>query len=176
MKIVAVVGDHANGYPDLTKPLGEWLAAKSVHLLTGGRGGVMESVSKAFVETPGRWGISIGVMPAGASPNPWVEIPIRTHLHGKEHPDQTGKDAPMGIYSRNHVNALTADIMIGLPGGKGTLAEMRLAKLHGKPVFGLIGKDSKIDELNLDGLRREFEESRIFTDFTSLRQALKGVL
>jgi predicted Rossmann-fold nucleotide-binding protein len=44
-------------------PLGEWLASIGVHLLTGGGKGVMESVSKAFYESPARQGVVLGVIP-----------------------------------------------------------------------------------------------------------------
>ena len=36
--------------------------------------------------------------------------------------------------SRNHINVLTSSVVVALPGGKGTLSEVQLAKTYGKPV------------------------------------------
>ena len=43
--------------------IGEWLASEGVHLLTGGGGGLMMAVSRAFYEQPNRRGLVIGVLP-----------------------------------------------------------------------------------------------------------------
>ena len=50
-----------------------------------------------------------GGRPVVATPNPWVEVPIRTHLplSGAQ-----GTDAR----SRNHINVLTADVVVGSRG------------------------------------------------------------
>lgn len=146
MKIVAVVGDHREEHSDSSAPLGRWLAESGAHLLTGGGGGVMTAVSRAFVTTPKRRGLVLGVLPAlkPGYPNEWVEIPIRTHLHGQANADGSGGNDPIGTFSRNHINALTADVVIGLPGGKGTLAELVLALRYKKPCFALLGPNGSI--------------------------------
>ncbi len=141
MKIVAVVGDHAKEHRSLAVPLGQWLAGRGVHLLTGGGGGVMAAVSQAFFEWPERRGLVLGVLPAQKPgyPNEWVVVPIRTHLHGMARPDRSGGEDPKGDFSRNHINALTADVLIALPGGRGSLAELELALSYGKRCFALLG-------------------------------------
>jgi uncharacterized protein (TIGR00725 family) len=141
LPIVAVVGDGIAPHPDLARPLGAWLARQGFHLLTGGGSGVMETVSRAFCEVSPRRGLAIGVIPGvlagreGARryrtksehyPNPWVEIPIYTHLPGED---------PRGLESRNHVNVLTADAVVALPGGVGTASEIELAREYGKPLI-----------------------------------------
>ena len=90
LPIVGVMGSGSQSHADQAAPLGRWLAEQNVHLLTGGGGGVMSAVSRAFYEVPNRRGVVIGIIPgdAGASslrgrhgyPNPWVEMPIFTHL------------------------------------------------------------------------------------------------
>ena len=162
MKIVCVVGSVAYSYSNLSKQVGQMLAMREVHLLTGGGGGVMAAVSEAFYKTPARKGLVIGVIPQGSVtlktggkkiwqpkknyPNPWVEIPIKTHLDGRI--DADGEDAK-GVFSRNHINALTADVMIALPGGDGTYAEMELAKNYGKQVIVFLGKSAADDHIEL---------------------------
>ena len=128
------MGAGAHAHEDLAVPLGRQLARLGVHLLTGGGSGVMTSVSRAFAEVEGRAGLVIGVLPlaeaiggpeaGGAYPNPWVEVPIRTHL-GK-----LGADA----FSRNHVNVLTSDVIIALPGSSGTASEVALSIHYGRPL------------------------------------------
>jgi uncharacterized protein (TIGR00725 family) len=139
--IVGVMGSGEDRHDALAAPLGRWIAERGYHLLTGGGRGVMEAVSEAFARVPGRQGLAIGVLKGfprpdgrvdGDTPNPWVEVPIRTHLplSGSQ-----GIDAR----SRNHVNVLTADLVVGLPGGDGTRSEMVLAVRYGKPVIAFVG-------------------------------------
>ena len=169
MKIIAVVGDHATPYKELSAPIGKWLATLDVHLLTGGGPGVMEAVSKAFVDAPPK-GLCIGVLPTPKKgyPNPHVQLAIRTHLHGKQHADGSGGNDPMGMYSRNRINALTADVVIALPGGDGTLAEMALAKREGKPVIAFLKASDSIDDKSIDELRRTYQVVDSFSDLQRL--------
>ena len=125
LPIVGVMGSGSERYADQAARLGRWLAKQDVHLLTGGGGGVMGAVSRAFYETPIRTGLVIGIVPgdpcrAGLRgregyPNPWVEIPIFTHLALR---GARGTE-PM---SRNHINVLSSDVLIALPGGQARLA------------------------------------------------------
>ena len=122
-----------------------------VHLLTGGGGGVMTAVSRAFARVEDRAGLVVGVLPGGAGggsggaelggppppgyPNPWVELAIRTHLAARG----VAGDTPD---SRNHVNVLSSDVVVALPGGAGTASEVELALRYGRPlvVLGAAGR------------------------------------
>lgn len=140
------MGAGARTHEDLAAPLGRRLARLGVHLLTGGGTGVMTSVSRAFAEVEDRAGLVIGVLPlegAGATPgapaqypNPWVEVPIRTHL------GRLGAD-PL---SRNHVNVLTSDVVVALPGSSGTASEVALSIEYGRPLvlFGDLGRARRL--------------------------------
>jgi len=139
LAIVGVVGSGTERWDELSVPLGRWLATQDCHLLTGGGAGVMAAVSEAFGAVSGRKGLVIGVLPGRVGeafeyaarsgyPNPWVEIPIRTHLPLS---GARGRDT----LSRNHINVLTADMVIALPGGEGTRAEAELAVRYGRPVL-----------------------------------------
>ena len=141
LPIVGVMGSGKVEWAERATELGRWLAKKGVHLLTGGGNGVMTSISRAFFEVPNRKGMVIGVLPCQAGdqpsrpkkgyPNPWVEIPIFTHLPKR---GTQGTD-PL---SRNHINILSSDIVIALPGGPGTVSEVQLALEYHRPVVAYL--------------------------------------
>jgi len=103
----------------------------------------MEAVSRAFHDTPARKGLVLGVLPGGEGarapesryPNPWVEVVIRTHLPLS---GERGRE-PL---SRNHINVLTSDVVVALPGGAGTESEVALAVRYGRPLVVAVEGDS----------------------------------
>ena len=151
--VIAVLGSGRVSHELLAAPLGHWIARQGYHLLTGGGGGVMTSVSRAFVETSPREGMSIGVLPSregdprsqppSGYPNRWIEIAIHTHLPCR------GADG-MALQSRNHINVLSAAVVIGLPGGAGTASELRLARKYNRPCVVLDGDGSQWPPLPVD--------------------------
>lgn len=149
LPIVGVMGSGSVSHAEKASRLGRWLAGRGVHLLTGGGGGVMASVSQAFYEVPDRRGLVLGILrgsedsalPTPGYPNPWVEIPILTHLplsgiRGTE---------PL---SRNHINILTSQVIVALPGSAGTASEASLAIRYERPIVAYI--DSPDDIPGLD--------------------------
>ena len=108
----------------------------------------MAAVSKAFYETPNRRGLVIGILPCDESlekpqdgyPNQWVEIPVLTHLPLR---GERGAE-PM---SRNHINILTPDVIVALPGDVGTGSEVRLAVRYERPVIAFVESKQEIPEL-----------------------------
>jgi predicted Rossmann-fold nucleotide-binding protein len=152
--VVGVMGSSSRAYEDLAAPLGRWLASVGVHLLTGGGVGTMEAVSRSFASVHPRNGLVVGVLPSdlpdGISvprpgyPNPSVELAIFTHLPLS---GITGTDPR----SRNHINILSSDVVIVLPGNEGTESEMTLAVRYGKPVIGYFG-DHEVGWLPPDGV------------------------
>ena len=149
LPIVAVIGSGVDEHDDLAQPHGQWLAGQDVHLLTGGGSGVMEAVSRSFHSVPDRRGLVIGVLPgeAGRSPegypNPWVEIPIATHLPFS---GEQGTE----VRSRNHINVLSADAIIVLPGGAGTASEVDLAIKYRKPLAAFAIEPGDLSKLPPD--------------------------
>src|SRR5437762_6234782 len=136
-QVVAVIGSGRRADPQRCEEIGRLVATLGFDLLTGGGRGVMEAVTRAFVETSPRRGIAIGVIPAVVEPlvalerrepaavayeppvgypNPWVELAVFTHL-----PD-SGPDGTLRS-SRNHINVLSADAIVALPGDAGTESE-----------------------------------------------------
>ncbi len=142
------MGSGTQSHSERASRLGRWLALEGVHLLTGGGGGVMTAVSQAFYETADRRGLVIGIIPSieGSAapkdgyPNKWVEIPIFTHL------PMTGKRGTEHL-SRNHINVLSANVMIALPGSAGTRSEVELALAYGRPVVGFLESKDEIREM-----------------------------
>jgi predicted Rossmann-fold nucleotide-binding protein len=147
-RVIAVIGSGRHADPCCAE-LGQLIAALDFDLLTGAGQGVMEAVSRAFFETSPRKGIVIGIVPAlvtplealeqrmssrveyaplAGYPNVWVELAIFTHL-----PD-SGPDGTLRS-SRNHINVLSADAIVALPGQEGTEAEAWLAVQYGVPVI-----------------------------------------
>jgi len=89
-------------------------------LICGGLTGVMEHAARGARY---RGGLTIGLLP-GDDPNEaneFIDIAIATSLgHG-----------------RNAVLAKTADGVVGLGGGLGTLSEIALALRNGRPTIGI---------------------------------------
>ena len=149
LPVVGVMGSGSCADEARCVALGRWLATERLHLLTGGGGGAMAAVSRGFAQTPHRAGRVIGILPADAElssdapagyPNPWVEIAIRTHLHrsGTEGTD---------LASRNHINVLSSDVVIALPGSWGTRSEVELALRYARPVVAYLQDSAEIPQL-----------------------------
>ncbi len=141
LPIVGVIGSGEESHAERAFALGEWLATQGTHLLTGGGGGVMQAVSRAFHQVPERRGLVVGIIPGRVEssdyipqegyPNPWVELPIFTHLPLS---GEQGQE-PM---SRNHINVLSADLLVALPGGAGTASEVGLALRYQRPLVAYL--------------------------------------
>jgi uncharacterized protein (TIGR00725 family) len=181
-KIVGVMGGKRD-VPELTWPLGELIARSGYHLLTGAGVGIMEGVSRAFFEYEGRLGAVIGIVRA-VTPcagtmqgsrreylpnhvNPWVEIPIYTQLH------LSSEDC----LSRNHINVLTADVVIALPGNEGTASEVELALQYGVPliIYTGTGKIGGRDAGELAGRYAE-EVVRVASSIEDVDRTLAEIL
>lgn len=129
--IVGVMGSGQHEHSELAEPLGIAIARAGWHLLTGGGNGVMASTSRAFTRTHPRAGLALGILRGDVDgtllpdyPNEHVEIPIATHLAGGE----------TEFGSRNHLNVLTADVVLALPGSVGTRAEIELSLRYGRRI------------------------------------------
>ena len=131
LPIVGVMGSGRDGHAAIAEPLGIAIARAGWHLLTGGGRGVMAATSRAFTRTHPRAGLALGILrgdlagrPLPDYPNEYVEIPIATHL----------AEGETEFGSRNHLNVLTADVVIALPGAVGTRAEIKLSLGYGKSI------------------------------------------
>jgi len=122
-KVISVCGGHKDTkFSADAYELGKGIALRGYVLITGGGGGVMESASRGAVENGG---LVVGVLPSERKapldgyPNPYVTIPVYTGM----------SDA------RNAIIAKSADVLVALGGGAGTLSEIGLAVKSGTPVI-----------------------------------------
>ena len=94
----------------LAEELGQAIALRGALLITGGRDGVMEAVSRGAKKTGG---ITIGILPDHfeTDVNPYVDIPLFTGIS----------------FARNYINIVTADAIIAIAGAGGTLSEIGYA-------------------------------------------------
>ena len=121
MMIAVIGGDDAPaGVLPQAEAVGREIAQRGHVLVCGGRGGVMEAACRGAREAAGH---TIGVLPGPdrGDMNSHVEFPIVTNLGA----------------ARNVIVVLSADAVIAVDGSYGTLSEIALALVHGKPVVGL---------------------------------------
>ncbi|MCG8505144.1 MAG: hypothetical protein MI755_11095, partial [Sphingomonadales bacterium] len=173
LPIVGVMGSGDREFPPYDEALGAWLAGWPVHLLTGAGRGVMTAVSRGFAQVQDRSGRVVGIVPSQPHPmgetpvpkpgypNPWIEIPIRTHL-------PTHRSADHGLTSRNHINVLSSQAVIILPGSEGTLHEISLCVAYGAPAIYYQPVDALAPPWPLP------QEISVATDFDALAEFLKG--
>lgn len=148
--MIGVIGSGDEEHHALAEPVGTMIAELGADLLTGGGAGVMTAVSRAFSSVPERQGLVVGIVPGefrdGAYrprpgyPNRWVDIAIFTHLP---------LSGPQGLdlMSRNHINVLSSDVLIALPGGEGTRSEIELALQYDRPLVAYLSARGDIPRL-----------------------------
>jgi uncharacterized protein (TIGR00725 family) len=104
---------------ECARAVGRLVAERGAVLLCGGLGGVMEAAARGACEAGG---LTVGILPGGdareSPPNPYIQIAIFTGLSE----------------ARNVINVRSADVVIAIAGGYGTLSEIALALKVGKPV------------------------------------------
>ncbi|MHC1578759.1 MAG: TIGR00725 family protein [Dehalococcoidia bacterium] len=120
--IIAVIGNSSCSPEEakLAEKVGQLLAQQGVTVICGGLGGVMEAVCRG---ANSKGGLTVGVLPGqdSSTANPWVDIPVVTGL---------GE-------ARNVVIAKSAQAVIAIGGGYGTLSEIAYALKSNVPVIGL---------------------------------------
>lgn len=121
--LIAVIGSSqaTKEVRDISFEVGREIIKAGFSLICGGLHGVMEAACKgAFCEAGTGSGRIIGILPGikKEDANPYVDIII-----------------PTGIgYARNMIIACSADAVIAVSGGAGTLSEMSMAWQYGKPI------------------------------------------
>ena len=133
--IIAVIGTRQPSLEEakLAEEVGRELAKNGAVLICGGLGGVMENACRGACA---EGGLTIGVLPGddSKSANPYVQIPIVTGVG----------------YARNVIIVKSAQAIIAVGGGYGTLTEIGYALDSRKPVIGLktwkISRNNQIDK------------------------------
>ncbi len=108
----------------LAEEVGKEIARAGAVLVCGGLGGVMEAAARG---AQGEGGITVGILPGESfeDANPFIQIPVVTGLG----------------HARNVLVVRSAQVLIAVKGGYGTLSEVALALKMGKPVIGLYSWD-----------------------------------
>ena len=127
--------------------LGAEIVKAGMDLITGGMGGVMEAASRGARrarETDGATGLVIGMLPTddAASANPYCDLVFPTG---------------MGI-GRNVLVVRSADAVVLVDGGSGTLSEAAYAWQLGKPMVAITntgGWAARLAGLQLDDRRSD---------------------
>ncbi|HMA04545.1 MAG TPA: TIGR00725 family protein [Methanomicrobiales archaeon] len=96
---------------------GSRIAEGHAVLICGGRGGVMEGACRGARESRG---VTVGILPDTGKGNPYLDVVIRTDMG----------------YGRNAIVVQSADAVVAIGGGYGTLSEIAIALRAGKRVFG----------------------------------------
>jgi uncharacterized protein (TIGR00725 family) len=120
--IIAVIGDSSCSTEEakLAENVGELLAQQGAIIVCGGLGGVMEAVCRGAKL---KGGLAVGILPGENSSmaNPWIDIPVVTGI---------GE-------ARNVAVVKSAQAVIAIGGGYGTLSEIAYALKSNIPVVGL---------------------------------------
>ena len=120
--IIAVIGagQCESSIYQLALEVGEEVAKRGAILVCGGLGGVMEAAAKGASMAGG---LTVGILPGPScnSANPYIKIPVATDMG----------------QARNVIIAHTADGLVAVSGGAGTLSEICHSLKLGKPVVGL---------------------------------------
>ena len=126
-KLVAAVVGSASADPEryaIARELGRLLVDSGFRVASGGLNGVMEAVSRGAHDSehysPGD---TIGVLPTydARDANRWIDIAIPTGLQ----------------HARNTIVVATADVVIAVGGGAGTLSEIAMGWALGRPIVAV---------------------------------------
>jgi len=121
---ILVIGNNTNGctpkHEKIAYEVGAEIAKSDSVLITGGLGGVMAAASHGAHDENG---LSVGIIPQNDATmaNEYCDIVIPTG---------------MGL-ARDFLNALTADGIIIVGGGSGTLSEVCAAYMYKKPMVAI---------------------------------------
>lgn len=121
-RLVAVCGesDPQTSLADIAFDVGRGVAERGAVLICGGMSGVMEHAARG---ARAGGGLTIGLLPT-ADPedaNPFIDVAIATGIG----------------HARNAILARTADGVIAIGGGLGTLSEIALALRNLRPIIGI---------------------------------------
>ena len=124
MRQILIIGNNDNGctseLESIAYETGKEVAKSGSVLITGGLGGVMKAASHGAKDADG---LTVGIIPQDdpAMANSFCDIVI---------------PSGMGL-SRDFLNALSADGVIVIGGGSGTLSEICAAYMYKKPIVTL---------------------------------------
>ena len=158
---ILVIGNNTNGctpkHEKIAYEVGAEIAKSDSVLITGGLGGVMTAASHGAHDANG---LTVGIIPQDNSTmaNEFCDIVIPTG---------------MGL-ARDFLNALTADGVIIVGGGSGTLSEVCAAYMYKKPMVAIRNIKSSIEPY-IDGFLDHRKNIKII-GVDSPQDAVKKIL
>jgi uncharacterized protein (TIGR00725 family) len=158
---ILVVGNNTNGcttkHEKIAYEVGAEIAKSDSVLITGGLGGVMTAASHGAHDANG---LTVGIIPQddATMANEFCDIVIPTG---------------MGL-TRDFLNALTADGVIIVGGGSGTLSEVCAAYMYKKPLVAIRNIGGSIEPY-IDGFIDHRENIKIIGVDTP-QEAVKKIL
>ncbi len=158
---ILVIGNNTNGctpkHEKIAYEVGAEIAKSDSVLITGGLGGVMAAASHGAHDANG---LTIGIIPQddATMANEFCDIVIPTG---------------MGL-ARDFLNALSADGIIIVGGGSGTLSEVCAAYMYKKPMVAIRNIKSSIEPY-IDGFIDHRENIKIIGVDTP-QEAVKKIL
>ena len=158
---ILVIGNNTNGctpkHEKIAYEVGVEIAKSNSVLITGGLGGVMTAASHGARDANG---LTVGIIPQddATMANEFCDIVIPTG---------------MGL-ARDFINALTADGVIIVGGGSGTLSEVCAAYMYKKPMVAIRNIKSSIEPY-IDGFLDHRENIKIVGADTP-QDAVKKIL
>lgn len=163
--LVAVVGASSASDSDLKNALaaGEQIAKEGWILINGGLEGVMQASAEGAAKEKG---IIVGILPGPLADvaNPHITIPIATNLGN----------------ARNAIIAQSADFLIAIGKGLGTLSEIALALQNKKKVYALqsweveaVFSVQSISEA-IGKIKKEVESSQLEPSAANLSKVFQG--
>lgn len=121
--IIGVIGTGTSSpsIDELAAEVGREIARNNAVLICGGLGGVMAAAARGAKEVGG---YTIGILPGPGihAANPYIDFPIASNMG----------------QARNAIIIQTAEVLIAVAGGYGTLSEIALALKTGKGVVALL--------------------------------------
>ena len=158
---ILVIGHNTKGctpeHEKVAYDVGAEVAKSNSVLITGGLGGVMTAASHGAKDANG---LTVGIIPQddASLANKFCDIVIPTG---------------MGL-TRDFLNALTADGVIIVGGGSGTLSETCAAYMHRKPMVAIRNLNGPIEQY-IDGYLDHRENVKIVGADTA-QEAVKKIL
>ncbi len=110
-------GSASDSEKAVAEAVGSEIAGRGHILVCGGRGGVMEAAAKGAKNAGG---LTVGILPgeSAGDANQYIDVKIVTAMS----------------HARNAIIARSADALIAIGGGSGTLSEIALGLKIGRPV------------------------------------------
>lgn len=158
---ILVIGNNTNGctpeHEKIAYEIGSEIAKSGSVLITGGLGGIMTAASHGSHDANG---LSIGIIPQDDATlaNEYCDIVIPTG---------------MGL-TRDFLNALSADGIIIVGGGSGTLSETCAAYMHKKPMVAMRNLGGSVEQY-IDGYLDHRENVKILGADTP-KEAVEKIL